>query len=130
MKETVNPYSLSETEDDHSSLIEKYISRADVVLGCKGHLGIINMLRSDGYSVDDAKRLSYPLFDEAFRRIMREQLPLIILARVFFFLGGILPFILLIYNGNLYPILFGLLIVGFMIRQKIIRPSRIPLTWK
>lgn len=46
----------------------------DIIRAGKGHMGIITFLRSKGLRPDEAKKVSYDIFDEAKRRLLRSQL--------------------------------------------------------
>jgi VIT1/CCC1 family predicted Fe2+/Mn2+ transporter len=127
MKDAVNPYSPPEEPEDHQEFLGKYASKAEVLLGAyKGHLGIINMLRAQGYSIDEAKRLSYPLFDEAKIRLIKSQRPLIFISLLLFFLGVFLPLIMFLIGASFNIFSTFPLIGGVIFWRKVVRPSRLP----
>jgi hypothetical protein len=127
MKDAVNPYSPPEETEDHQEFLGKYASKAEVLLGAyKGHLGIINMLRAQGYSIDEAKRLSYPLFDEAKIRLIKSQRPLIFISLFLFFLGVFLPLIMLLMGASFTILSTVPLIGGVIFWRKVVRPRRLP----
>jgi hypothetical protein len=75
--ESNSPYSSPEQVEDIDAFLKKYTPSATNVLKCKtGQAGIVRFLQHvEGYSEDDARRLSYPLFDVARRKIRRTQIP-------------------------------------------------------
>ncbi|MGJ8697815.1 MAG: hypothetical protein ACSHYF_15970 [Verrucomicrobiaceae bacterium] len=108
-------------------LREGWISHAEVLLGAgKGHLGVICYLRDEGLAADDAKRVSYDIFDEAKRRLLKSQ-------RVYRFLGwgliafGLLgPILLFVLRSQIVIVSAAPLLVGLGFLSKVANPSRLP----
>lgn len=106
---------------------EEWVKRAEVLLGVgKGHMGIISFLRSKGLGPDEAKKVSYDIFDEAKRRLMRSQRGYRIGAWVFI-VGGVV-----VLGAHVFGLLKGfglavfLIIGGVLILGKIVSPDRLP----
>ena len=127
MKPEDNPYTSPSIDFDEEPIIQRYVPKAEVLLGAnRGHLGIINHLRSEGYSDEDARRLSGPIFDRAKAKLMRSQLPLITCSWVLLFFGATIPLVGLL-SGRvdvILPLIF--LIGGVVLWYKVVRPRRFP----
>ncbi|MEN8772728.1 MAG: hypothetical protein ABF380_16250 [Akkermansiaceae bacterium] len=106
---------------------EEWIGSAEVILGAgKGHMGIITFLRSKGVERNEAKEVSFDIFDEAKRRLMRSQLGYRVVAWGFIALGILLPIALfLLSRGGVLisavPIIGGTILLG-----KLVNPARLP----
>ena len=62
-------------DEDVDQLKEEWITEAVLILRSgRGHMGIINHLRSYGLSPESAKTVSYHVFDKALIRVKRVQL--------------------------------------------------------
>jgi len=110
-----------------ASMRESWIREAVSILAShKGHLGIINMLRSYGMSIDAAKRTSFDIFDESKKRLIVAQRPKRFLA-YFLILSGILTPIGMLLGGlGLYSFAFMPIILGFVWLTRLANPSRLP----
>ena len=106
---------------------EKRVAAAYALLQAgRDHLGVINQLRSDGLSFEEAKAESYLVFDRAKRRLKRNQLPLRIIAWSLIALGSLGPLALL-FGGAGFVIVTAIPIVGgFGILYRLPNPSRLP----
>lgn len=106
---------------------EKRVAAAYALLQAgRDHLGVINQLRSDGLSFEEAKAESYPVFDRAKKRLKRNQLPLRIIAWSLISCGAIAPLALL-FGGAAFVIVTAIPIIGgFGILYRLPNPSRLP----
>lgn len=107
---------------------EEWIRSAEVLLGVgKGHMGIIMFLRSKGLDADKAKRVSFDIFDEAKRRLMRGQRWYRLAAWIVIGLGVLmLP---LIFIFMVPRVAFGagaLMVGGAILLGKLVNPARLP----
>jgi hypothetical protein len=106
---------------------EEWIKKAEVLLGVgKGHMGIIAFLRSKGLGPDEAKKVSFDIFDEAKRRLMRSQLGYRIVAWGFIALGVLLPTALFVMSRGVVLISAVPIIGGVILLGKLVNPSRLP----
>ncbi|MDA9831856.1 hypothetical protein N9C66_11015, partial [Akkermansiaceae bacterium] len=88
-KEKRRTESAQKTADD---VREEWIGSAEEILRAgKGHMGIITFLRSKGLRPDEAKKVSYDIFDEAKRRLLRSQLAYRAVAWSLILVGLLLP---------------------------------------
>ncbi len=126
--DTPSPYSPPTTSDLTNKDREKQVNHCLVLLEMrKDQLAIINYLRKNGYSVEEAKNLSYGLFDQAKKKLMRSQLLTLILAYVFFAIGLIAAFSAFYMGLNIALYLFWMPICfGMFLKTKIINPTRLP----
>lgn len=106
---------------------EQWVQKAEVLLGSgQGHIALINYLRTQGMSHDDAKKISYDIFDEAKRRLMRSQKGIIALGYFLIFIGIFTPLALLILQARLVVIAAAPVLAGLFVLSKVVRPSRLP----
>ena len=106
---------------------ERWISEAEIILGAgRGHLGIINFLRSQGMSNDEAKKVSFDIFDEAKRRLMKGQRPQIFLGWFLIALGVITPIALFALQARIVVLSTAPILGGIFLLFKVVKPSRLP----
>ena len=106
---------------------EDWISKAEVLLGVgKGHMGIITYLRSQGLGPDEAKKISYDIFDEAKRRIKKSQFFYRIIAWAFIIAGFAMPIILFFALSRFVVISAAPMIGGVLLLGKLVDPPRLP----
>ena len=92
----------------------------------RGHIGIINLIRRKGESAENAKRLSYPIFDEAKRRLRKQQIP-VIFSGWFLIIGFlILPTILFFSDVGFAVYMYAPIFAGAIILAKVQNPERLP----
>ena len=95
---------------------ESWIREGEIVLSSgRGHLGIINMLRSYGMDHVAAKKASYDIFDQAKLRLMKSLRLQRVVAWLMIIGGFLLP--------GLY--LFSLTAIGIGWLFKLPNPSRL-----
>ena len=131
-QEPVNPYlpPLARTAtDDGGSLPdgrEAAILRAfELLKSGKDQWAVVNDLRSSGLPPDDAKRESYPVFDEAKRRLSRLQFLPRVAALMLIVSGVVIPLGLL-WAGAGYLVVSSIPIVaGLAILFKLPNPKRV-----
>ncbi len=123
----MNQVEMEELEENRAARRERWISDAVVKLGAgKGHMGIIAYLRDQKMSPELAKKISYDIFDEAKRRLMRSQLGYRIVGWGLILLGVLLPVGLLLMHSRII-VFSGLPLIGGMILlSKLVNPSRLP----
>lgn len=110
-----------------SDVREEWVKSAEVMLGAgKGHMGIITYLRTKGPGPDEAKKISFDIFDEAKRRLMRSQLGYRIVAWGFIALGVLLPIALFVMSRGVVLISAVPIIGGVILLGKLVNPSRLP----
>lgn len=124
-KEKRRTESPCKTADD---VREEWIGSAEEILRAgKGHMGIITFLRSKGLRPDEAKKVSYDIFDEAKRRLLRSQLAYRAVAWSLILVGLLLPVALFfLMSGGLVFIAGTPLIGGGIMLGKLLKPSRLP----
>ncbi len=107
---------------------EEWIKDAVLILGSgKGHMGIIIFLRSKGLAPDQARKVSFDIFDEARRRVWRGQMGYRLLAWTLIALGFLLPVVcFIITSGGLVFVAATPLILGGILLGKQLKPSRLP----
>ena len=124
--ETDTPFSSPHTAEDIDGFVRKYIHSATNVLKCKtGQAGIVRYLQNvEGYSEDDARRLSFPLFDAAKRKLNRTQIPKAIIGFLFIAIALIGPLLTWIIFGFIFWITIILpIIIGVALLTSINRPK-------
>ena len=127
--ETPSPYAPPSTDALSNKERDKQVRDCLVLLGAgKDQLSIINYLRKNGYNNEEAKKLSYSLFDEAKKKLMRSQILPRILANGSMGLGVLIALFVLVMNLEIdtfylaaIPFCFGL-----YLRTKVVNPSRLP----
>lgn len=96
----------------------------------KGHLGVINMLTTMGFSNDEAKAVSYEIFDDAKLHLRRSQLHIRCVAWGLILIGVLLSLVPgIIYRGfelRTLAISFILAFIGIRTLSKLPNPSRLP----
>jgi len=106
---------------------EEWIKSAEVLLGVgKGHMGIISFLRSKGLTADEAKKVSFDIFDEAKRRLLWSQKGYLILGWFFIALGVLLPVVLLFMQARIVIVAGAPIIGGVILLGRLVNPSRLP----
>lgn len=106
---------------------EEWVRSAEVLLGIgKGHMGVITFLRSKGLGADEAKKVSFDIFDEAKRRLVRSQMGYRIAAWILIALGILLPLILFIMHSRVVIFAAAPIIGGVILLGKLVNPSRLP----
>ncbi|MGD1979685.1 MAG: hypothetical protein PVJ98_09840 [Akkermansiaceae bacterium] len=115
-------------EKSPADVREEWIRSAEVILGLgKGHMGVIGFLQSKGLPPEKAKAVSYDIFDEAKRRIMKSQRWYRLLARILIIMGfvtmvgGVILFWLRAAFIGGIPMIGGVMLLG-----KLVNPSRLP----
>ena len=126
--EAPDSISVDTTQEQLSpEVFERYVAQAEILLGAgKGHLGIINFLRSDGWEQQKAKELSYPIFDAAAETILRQQKVITIAGWSFIVFGGIAPFIPLMFGYPISYVSAATALLGWFLLGKVVRPARLP----
>jgi len=120
-------YTSPKHSSDQQDLINRYKEEAiEVLLSKRGHMGLINHLRSKGLSPDKAKTISFPLFDEAKKSVMRKQLPLIALALGLVIIGLGLPVAMYFMDFGFVVLSSAPFAAGTYLWFKVIRPDRLP----
>lgn len=92
----------------------------------KDQLGVINQLRACGLSFEEAKAESYPVFDQAKRRLRRGQLPLRIVAWALIGLGVLGPLALLLGGAGVIVVSALPVIGGVGLLYRLPNPARLP----
>ena len=114
-------------EKETAAMREKWIAESEIRLGAgKGHLGVINYLRQQGLSGDNAKKASYDIFDQAKARLMKRQRPQIIFGWVLILLGIITPIALFVLQARVVVFSVAPVIAGIFVLFKVVKPSRLP----
>ena len=119
-----NPYITPVTDDELDSFLAKYAHSATNVLRCgTGQAGIVRYLHHvEGFSEEDATRLSYPLFDKAKSCLRRTQVPKMIFA-IFLLIIGIAGPIVLYFLDYGFVVISGLpIIAGWALLNSVIKP--------
>ena len=113
-------------DEDVDQLKEEWIAEAVQVLKQgRGHMGIINHLRSHGLSPDAAKTVSYHVFDKALIRLKRAQLLIRITAWILVAIGVLLPLVFLI-SGHVVYYAFTPAVFGLGMLSRLPNPKRLP----
>ena len=116
--------------EDTALMRQRWISEAEIILGAgKGHLGVINYLRSQGMNGDDAKKASYDIFDQAKSRLMRSQLPQTILGWILIAIGVVTPIALFVLQARVVIFSLAPILGGIFVLFKVVKPSRLPEEW-
>ncbi len=115
---------------DEDELIDEkrkmWISRSVDILGSgKGHIGVINFLRTQGLSPDSAKVVSYDIFNQAKARLMRQQLPHRIIAWILIGVGAVSAIVLFI-MGWVAAYTFVAVGLGLILLFRLPNPKRLP----
>ncbi|WP_159435077.1 hypothetical protein [Rubritalea squalenifaciens] len=119
--------SICTMKEEYEQQRQEWIHQAEIILGSgQGHIAVINYLRSQGMSHDNAKAISYDIFDCARRKLMRSQFPLIFSAYVMMFVGIFVPIALFLVRSPLAFVSAPPFIAGIVLHYKVIRPSRLP----
>ncbi|MBK1856582.1 hypothetical protein JO972_16550 [Verrucomicrobiaceae bacterium 5K15] len=106
-----------------TSMREAWIQEAVTALARgRGHLGVINMLRSYGMNSHDAKKVSFDIFDAAKARLRK----LLRWKRLMAWSMIALPFILLIFGYGNFIVTLWPLFAGITWLYKLPNPSRLP----
>lgn len=107
---------------------DEWIKDAEVILGSgKEHMGIIIFLRSKGLGPDQARKVSFDIFDEARSRLLRGQMGYRFLAWTLISLGFLLPLVCFIMtSGGLVFVAAAPLILGGILLGRQLKPSRLP----
>ena len=104
-----------------------WITNAETILGAgRGHMGVINYLRTEGLSPDRAKEVSYDVFEEAKKRLDRSQRPHRILAWLFIAAGVLTPIVLLVLGRGLVVISAAPIMGGMLLLSKLKNPTALP----
>jgi hypothetical protein len=91
----------------------------------KDQWAVVNDLRSSGLPADDAKRESYPVFDEAKRRLSRSQFLTRVVAQMLIVAGVLIPLGLFLAGGGYRVVSSIPVIVGMGILFRLPNPKRI-----
>lgn len=114
-------------DDDLQNLRESWIQEAVVVLSIgKGHLGVINMLRSYGMSNDSAMEISYDVFEQARLRLLRMQRGRKLLAWLLILSGMLIPFLMLLSGLGIWYFSFAPMAIGAAMLFKMPNPTSLP----
>ena len=107
---------------------EEWIRSAEVLLGVgKGHMGIITFLRSKGLDPEKAKRVSFDIFDEAKKRLVRSQRWYRLAAWFFIGMGFLMLPLVFVFKAPRIGIAAGVpMIGGVVLLGKLVNPSRLP----
>jgi len=106
---------------------KEYVERAEVMLGArKGHIAIINYLRKQGMTPDQAKKMSYPIFDEAKASLMVSQNLFRFVAWFLIIMGIVAPIVMVIRGAGFVIVSGAPLILGGLLLNYLIVPSRLP----
>jgi len=111
--------------------VEKLVSQfSDAALNVlkvgTGQEGIVRYLRYEGFSRQEAVSLSYPLFNDARRRLRRTQLPKAVLAVCMVLLGVGLPIALFIMDLGFVIFSVVPIALGVLLWWSVITPEPLP----
>jgi hypothetical protein len=124
-----SPYQPPASPEGYDFEQEQLIRDCEIILGSgKGHTAVIQHLRKNGRSYDEAKKLSYFYFDAAKKRLMRSQLVTRLLAHAFIIAGIALPAAQFLWSDRVYIFSAFFLIPGVFLKTKIVNPARLPET--
>ncbi len=92
----------------------------------KGHLGIVNYLRTQRLTPDEAKVVSYVIFDGALTRLRLKQFPIRIFAWLLIFTGAATPIAMYFLNRPVIIFAAAPIVFGFILLAKLQKPTRLP----
>ena len=119
---------MADTLDEETKAVsERWILRSISILeDGKGHIGIINHLRSQGVSAETAKKISYEIFDHAKNGLKRKQLPHRIIGWTLIAIGILTPIVMFSLKSPTIILSAAPSILGIFILSKLKNPTKLP----
>lgn len=114
-------------DDEKEAIRARWILQSVSILeDGKGHLGIINYLRTQRLTADEAKAASYVIFDGAMICLKRKQFPIRTGAWILIVVGAGTPMAMYFLNKPVIVFTAAPIILGFVLLAKLQKPTKLP----